>query len=368
MSTPRPLRWLHLSDLHLGCPGRSRWWTVHDVFSRHLREAVAEVGAPDVVLITGDLTHAATREQYDEVDALLDALVSWCGSAPIVIAVPGNHDVQPPKRRRTYMVLRELHRGRDDPAVAELLDELWTDRDAEFIEPLFAEYSAWLDRRVLAQGSEHVRVTKSHFPGDLTVELDLPGVVPARFVGLNTAWCQYTGTDDAAESYRGRLDVSLEQYHAALGARAGENPYARLREDARATVLLMHHPLAWLSPLARQRYFEGIHDPEHITICLHGHLHEARTEYLSVAGGRPRYYFQAPSLFGLENYGHANEKRETGYALGELSANGELRVWPFKGETKGDGALGFDRDTAFYWGSRGVVIRESPQTRASDRP
>ncbi len=359
MSTSRPLRWLHLSDLHLGRPGRSRWWTVHDAFAKHLRESVAEVGAPDVVLITGDLTSAATREQYDEVDSLLDALASWCGSAPIVIAVPGNHDVQRPRRARTYRVLRDLHRGRDDSAVAELLDELWTDRDASFIEPLFTEYSAWLERRVLAQGSiAGVRVTKSHFPGDLMIELDIPGVVPARFVGLNTAWCQYAGSDEAAESYRGRLDVSLEQYHMALGAPAGENPYARLREDPRATILLMHHPPAWLSPGARERYFEGIHDPEQIAICLHGHLHDARTEYLSSAGGRPRYYFQAPSLFGFENYGRANEERQTGYAIGELSVDGELRVWPFKGYEKGDGALGFDRDTSFYWGSRGVVIRE----------
>ncbi len=368
MSNPRPLRWLHLSDLHLGCPGRSRWWTVHDRFEHHLRGMVTELGAPDVVLLTGDLTYGATREQYNEVDALLDSLASWCGSAPIVIAVPGNHDVQPPRKVRTFHFLRELHRGRDDPAVAELLDELWTDHDASFIEPLFTEYSAWLERRVLVQGSERVRVTKSHFPGDLMIELDLPGVVPARFVGLNTAWCQYTGADDGDESYRGRLDVSLEQYHAALGVRAGENPHARLREDARATVLLMHHPPAWLSPIARRHYYEGIHNPEYITICLHGHLHEARTEYLSSAGGRPRHYFQAPSLFGLENYGHASEKRQTGYSLGELSADGELRVWPFRGIDKADGALGFDRDTAFYWGSRGVVIRESPRTRSSDRP
>ncbi|MEO5374029.1 MAG: SUMF1/EgtB/PvdO family nonheme iron enzyme [Alphaproteobacteria bacterium] len=69
-----------------------------------------------------------------------------------------------------------------------------------------------------------------------------------------------------------------------------------------------------------------------------------------------RYHFQAPSLFGLENYGARNETRAMGYAWGELDKSGTIRVWPLRRVTQG-GRQVFDWDNEFPREPSGCRIR-----------
>jgi 3',5'-cyclic AMP phosphodiesterase CpdA len=74
-------RLIHLSDLHFGA---------HD---DRLVEAVAErvdAEAPDLVVVSGDLTQRARTEQFQEACAFLERLRE---AGHDVLAVPGNHDV-----------------------------------------------------------------------------------------------------------------------------------------------------------------------------------------------------------------------------------------------------------------------------------
>ncbi|MCP4663869.1 MAG: NACHT domain-containing protein, partial [bacterium] len=114
------------------------------------------------------------------------------------------------------------------------------------------------------------------------------------------------------------------------------------------SLLLMHHPPSWLSARARKDFLATIYTPERFALCLHGHLHRARSKGLAEAGGPPRYYFQAPSLFGLEHYGTSRERHAFGYAWGRISATGEVRVWPLVRVVRGDGAAAFVHDPKFY--------------------
>ena len=82
----------------------------------------------------------------------------------------------------------------------------------------------------------------------------------------------------------------------------------------------------------------------------------ARAEFVVVSGGRPRYYFQSPSLFGLEHYGTPRQTRAMGYAWGQLSAAGEVRVWPLKRIIRGGGEAAFVHDQAFPEAPDGVPI------------
>lgn len=73
-------RILHLSDLHFGPP-----------YLPQVGEAVMQLAPrlkPDVIVISGDFTQRATREQFAEARQFIDAL-------PDVpkITVPGNHDI-----------------------------------------------------------------------------------------------------------------------------------------------------------------------------------------------------------------------------------------------------------------------------------
>jgi len=69
---------IHLSDLHFG--------RVDQALLGPLRDLVHSI-APDVVVISGDLTQRAKPEQFEEARAFLDSL-----PGPQIV-VPGNHDI-----------------------------------------------------------------------------------------------------------------------------------------------------------------------------------------------------------------------------------------------------------------------------------
>jgi 3',5'-cyclic AMP phosphodiesterase CpdA len=69
---------VHLSDLHFG--------RIDDALLAPLRELIGRL-APDVVVVSGDLTQRAKSEQFEAARAYLDTL-----PGPQII-VPGNHDI-----------------------------------------------------------------------------------------------------------------------------------------------------------------------------------------------------------------------------------------------------------------------------------
>ncbi|MBF0347449.1 MAG: SUMF1/EgtB/PvdO family nonheme iron enzyme [Magnetococcales bacterium] len=331
------MRWLHLSDLHMGAPGRSLWWQVHQEFKKSILQDVADKGHPDVIFITGDLTNRGAKKEFELLDQFLNELCDWLRPQnqvePLIIPVPGNHDLVRPKGMASlkFNVLKNFNMGREDPQIAFLLDTLWNKKKAQFFKPLFGNYQEWLKRSILPPLEQRgIKFTPSHFPGDLLVHLELPDKMPLSVVGLNSAWL---ALDDTAD---GRLEVATEQLQA-LGP---------ILED-RAALLLMHHPPAWLSEAARGRFRETLYTPDRFLACLHGHMHNNRTETIAISGGKPRCYLQGASLFGLERFGTRNETRLMGYAWGELQPDKTIRLWPRKREVTDNGEAPFLHDPSF---------------------
>jgi 3',5'-cyclic AMP phosphodiesterase CpdA len=69
---------IHLSDLHFGRVDQALLGPLHDLIHSI---------APDVVVVSGDLTQRAKAEQFEEARAFLDTL-----PGPQIV-VPGNHDI-----------------------------------------------------------------------------------------------------------------------------------------------------------------------------------------------------------------------------------------------------------------------------------
>ncbi|MFC9790502.1 metallophosphoesterase family protein [Rhodococcus sp. NPDC127528] len=85
--TTRPtLRFAQISDSHIGFQGTANS-NVTDTFT----EAIGQVNSlgytPDFVIHTGDLTHLATPEQFDQVKQMMTGL-----DTPHIFTVPGEHD------------------------------------------------------------------------------------------------------------------------------------------------------------------------------------------------------------------------------------------------------------------------------------
>jgi len=355
----RIVQWLHISDLHLGCEGRGLWWQTENDFERSVREVVREIGTPDFIFLTGDMTNSGTEDQFKLVDGFLDKLLNWIAESvlpnkqadPVLLAVPGNHDFVRPELdgpdALRYQALDSYEEDRDNPYAKILAKSLWTGKPAKkhqatktIFDPLFGNYQHWFEKRIKSQLEDRAQhVHFSHFPCDFAAEFDVDGSNLA-VVGLNSAWLQYKAGD-----FERKLTVPMEQFHAALGLGGVENPLQLFDRNERA-LLIMHHPPTWFSIRARQSFNEDVYTPERFSLCLFGHQHEGRAESVLMSGGRPRYYFQAPSLFGVEHYGTSRERRSMGYAWGQVTVDGVVRVRPLMRVSQGD-APSFGDDPSF---------------------
>jgi len=350
----RPVRWIHLSDLHTGCRGRELRWEVYEELTKSVRQMTDRLGPPDLVLISGDLTNTGVGAEFAPVTEFLRNLLTWLGvpgqqsirdlrDGPVIIPVPGNHDLlRPADDAASPYQLLDNYDDDGDTDVRSLKRQLWEEKNAALFDPLFSAYRNWFEDHIRPQlmRSGWVSSHVSHFPGDLCVRIEPKDSFPLCVVGLNSAWRQYRAGD-----FERKLTVSLQQFHAALPQDPDSSPL-KVFDDCRQSLLLCHHPPGWLSPRAYQAFNEMIFKPDRFSICLHGHMHAARSEGAVFDAGPPRFYFQAPSLFGLEHYGRANESRRMGYAWGTISEDGTVRVWPLVWMVQG-GVATFVPDPAF---------------------
>lgn len=343
------ISWLHVSDLHvskndvvntrLRRTGGALWAHGLREFFDDLDEQLERLAmVPDLLLITGDLVFSGGEQEYRDFDSdflkPLTKRLEARGGEPLLLAVPGNHDILRPKGLHDKVAFELLRRYEDErePLVAELRKALWRAQDGNFVAPLFSPYSEWMTR-ALWQPLEKPEARKTGLrlvwhrrspliPGDVAVIVEKEGMT-LLLVGLNSAWLQFDGGD-----FKGKLHVPAEQLHAALD----DDDHAALQrfESVDDALLLMHHPPDWLSPAALVDFERLVHpaDRKQFSALLFGHMHEGRSKAESVDGGAPRYSYQSPSLFGYEHYGASTLRLDIGYSLGAIYDDGEIRVWP----------------------------------------
>ena len=364
MASENPVyRWLHLSDLHVGCKGEAVWWQMLEDFQRSLDIWLPKVGGPpDLLLLTGDLAWSGKASEYDRLDRflerLLGAIEKQTGARPLLIPVAGNHDLERPTgaRMSSFRVLDAYEASALDEDVAALRVQLWEKHKPGLLAKPFTHYERWLKRTVIPQLTDKpgVAVHRSFFPGDLTVTADLPGRFPLAVVGLNSAWSHYKGGD-----FIGRLLLPAEQFQAALPAVVGGSRLDLFQRVERA-LLLMHHPRSWFTPASRATFDGNVYPGHRFTACLFGHMHEPNAVHYAQAGGAARCFYQAPSLFGLDKYGTKEESRMFGYTFGQVARDGEVRLWPLRSTLRGDGVWTFGPDPDFHWPpelGNGIVLR-----------
>ncbi|WP_322403263.1 metallophosphoesterase family protein [Massilia luteola] len=140
---------VHLSDLHFG--------RVDPVLLDPLRELVHRL-APDVVVVSGDLTQRAKSEQFEEAKAWLDTL-----PGPQII-VPGNHDIS------LYNVFRRFLQPLDryKRYITDDLDPVHIDDEIAVLGVNTARSLTFKDGRVNREQVEKIRATLSGLPSGVT--------------------------------------------------------------------------------------------------------------------------------------------------------------------------------------------------------
>lgn len=357
------VRWLHLSDLHQGMEAQSWLWpTVRQLFFDDLSRLHERTGPWDLILFTGDLTQRGSIQEFEALNQNLGSLLEHLrtlGSTPTLLPVPGNHDLV--RRAKKDPVLRMLERWHEEPEVRK---EFWAEPKSAYrkvIDRAFGNYQrwlkAWLSSHPLPDGDQ---IRFGILPGDLSVSLERGGLHIA-VVGLNSSFLQLSGGN-----YQGKLDIQARQ----LTSVCEGDPDAWLRKH-HVSLLMTHQPPNWLSDNARRHFQAEIAPPGRFLVHLFGHMHEPFTQSVSTAGSEIQRYWQAPSLFGLENYDTNGELRNHGYCAAQVTmqgTEGTLRMWPRALKLSSAGAWNMLPDPSFHLGEDGATTERFQRAIATAAP
>ncbi|MCP4570455.1 MAG: metallophosphoesterase, partial [FCB group bacterium] len=221
-------------------------------------DAILEDGPIDLVCFTGDAADWGKRDEFDEADEFLAALLDRLDlPRERLFVVPGNHDVDRSIHPDPWEALRRA---------ADEVDELDFARWIAGGDAPRGIESSWRERVLERQAAWRSWVGLGLGRPELVPATDSQGLgyrvvverrrLPIHVVGLDTAWL--CGDDVDA----GRLRVTDEQVMRLLTGDGGE-PLSGLR------LVLMHHPLHDLADGDRVRALLA----EHADLVLRGHLH-----------------------------------------------------------------------------------------------
>jgi hypothetical protein len=332
--------WLHLTDLHLGMEGfDDHWPQAEDKFYADVDYLIdkAKAGPLDLILFTGDLTQNGTDGQFHKLDIFL---AQWCGrlrdhgSAPQLLAVPGNHDLVRPDPQDPSLI--SLLHAWHEPDVNK---PFWADALSPYrklVDDAFANYSKWWDSTAIPKPDGYQR---GPLPGEFAATVEKEGV-SLGVLGLNSAFLQLK-----AGHFHNKLVLHVRQFNDPCKG----NGIAWTGEH-HACLLMTHHPPDWLTPQAQRALNGEIHEPPHrFALQLFGHMHEHDLTTVSKGGGEARRRLQGSSLFSMEEWddekGTGQVRRFHGYSLNQLKVDGKgkatLRFWPRKAERKQDGGWDF---------------------------
>lgn len=285
-------RILHLTDLHLGEP--ADWQYIderkHDMISgdrRAEKQVLGEtiqalindetVAGCDAVVISGDLTHRAKPDGFQEFGAFVDRLLAAGVEPGRIVVVPGNHDVPwdpGPDADGRYEHFLAVTRGKG--LVTPLLDRIDFDEDGT-LKPDAAEHEH------LVQHDEFVIVAlnSSHFCWGME-SLD---------VGAAEELLRLEDDSElaAAVTRLRRHDVariSNAQMQAVEELLRSRDPLMldRTRPDPRVRIGVLHHQLLPIGSREELKAFESLSNLGAVrellaelntSVVLHGHKHES---------------------------------------------------------------------------------------------
>lgn len=321
---------------------------MREQFFEDLAALSDSAGPWDLVFFSGDFTQKGAKEEFELVG--IELLKLWehlekLGSRPILIAVPGNHDLQRPDELSA--LARQAQRWHD-PEVEAVRREFWSNPNSQYrqaISEVFSNYSTWIKPESLPVS--RAQVTGGLLPGDFSTVVQTNGF-RLGIVGLNTTFLQLTGGD-----YEGKLDIHTKQLISACGGCAED-----WRKEVDAALLITHQPPEWLHPQAQRQYTE-IYELGKFHGHFCGHLHQPRTTEFREAGGPTRRIRQGPSLFGLESWGVSDTTRTFGYTAGKWDfkdGHGSEVIWPRKANETYDRSLQLGPDTGYRLNPKQLTV------------
>jgi hypothetical protein len=243
-----PLRWLHLSDFHIGKDDyaeRKIFGRIHE----HVERVVKEGFSPDFIFVTGDVADKAKLGQYSVFnDEFLAPLYEIVGYELIekTYIVPGNHDVDRSVLPAFDRTLIASPSSRFFDAIAE-----GARLRNQQLAPRFKEFTNNISTKV---PKEWIESEAGTFVDAVNIKGHDVGIV-----GINTAWLSKDEHD------RHKLTPGIHLLEDALKSLPGCQAY----------IVLGHHPIDWCLDDETETFRRIL--GQYNALYLHGHLHKTRS-------------------------------------------------------------------------------------------
>lgn len=290
------IRWLHLSDFHVGKDLYEQKRLFAEILLEVERWKTQKNFVPDYVFITGDIANKGLKREYEEFrKVFLVPLQEKFNIDTVVIPIPGNHDIERPSPD----MLNHSAAFKSPSKFFDASKEGRTARDQ--VLPRFKNYK----KLMAANGMSPDWLASND--GAAVHTRTLSGV-QVGVVGLNTAWL-----------CKGDLDKDW----LSPGYRIVEAALKRIKACS-IKIVLGHHPLTWWAE-TEERNIRSLF-AEFNVIYLHGHKHKAEGRFEE--GGVDQFLvLQTGSAFQARE----EDIWTNGFSWGELDpVAAEVKISPWR--------------------------------------
>lgn len=286
IGAPTPsLRLLHLSDLHFG--PETDPVAMFQPLERDIRDADGDLGFSklDYLVISGDLTQRASREEFERASRFLRLLIDTFDLSPLrCLIVPGNHDLSWDVDVYKWRPARQVNEH-------ELREGHWRPEGSGYLVRIPEHY----DSRFENFARFHHELTQSEYPLNpydqgLAVFAERDRI---QLIGLNSAWEIDEHFRERASIHDGALARALSDADKKVASAVADGRLAADHDLLRIGV--WHHPPAGNDKILADGYVDRLRQAR-VTLCLHGHVHEDRAELLQYTHPRKLYVAGAGSF------------------------------------------------------------------------
>jgi GTPase SAR1 family protein len=245
---------LVLSDLHV--EAGTDIDTMYQALIDDLRAGPGGNPELSALVVAGDLTNHATAEEFSQATKLILRLSTLRGISPSnIVVVPGNHDVD-----WSHPGVYRLHEGPRPAGISEYEFFPHPDhaviRDPQKYQESYGNFSAHVYQKLYGRP----------YPLDPaqqvdTFDLEASGLC---FVTFNSAWNTAKRSPEAATVLDGAVNEACRRLPVG---------------DSRLKIAVWHHPITGNDKIKSDAFVERLRQAG-VRLCLHGHIHESRSDLL----------------------------------------------------------------------------------------
>lgn len=297
------IRWLHISDLHIGNPD-SKW--LDQILRNKLQELIHdELGHIDFVIITGDIVHQGKYPQHDNLDQaskLINMLEEMCSH---VILALGNHDYVRDNPRFSLLTKWKKENTNNKKQYEE-----------NYAKKLRADFDEFVEFIKKIMKKSNPLVTQSY------IYNQVDGI---NIVVLNTSiFCGQPELDDSENIKEKDVTQIKIQDEGKLWISDKDLPDISKLDKTKPTIVIGHHPLFMFDKFCQQKikdYLESI--PAKYYFCGHAHkmqedeIDDSIIQYTSAGLFKDNYNKPLITCYNIKKSANEHiEKKQYNYTKG----------------------------------------------------